>query len=145
MQPRCATRGSRPYKKNDQASVEQKNWSVVRQLVGYGRYDGKPACDRLQHLYDVVRLYTNFFQPSMKLVSKERIGGKVKKKYDQAKTPYQRVLASQQVESCVKEALQQEYLTLNPVALLRQIRRYQAAFWELAVGDLGGEAVKAAQ
>jgi hypothetical protein len=136
---------SRPYKKNDQAYVEQKNWSIVRQLVGYGRYDGQQACDRLQRLYDVVRLYTNFFQPSMKLVSKERIGGKVKKKYDQAKTPYQRVLASQQVESCVKEALQQEYLTLNPVALLRQIRRYQAAFWELAVGDLGSEVVMASQ
>ena len=136
---------SRPYKKNDQAYVEQKNWSIVRQLVGYGRYAGQQACDRLQRLYDVVRLYTNFFQPSMKLVSKERIGGKVKKKYDQAKTPYQRVLASQQVESCVKEALQQEYLTLNPVALLRQIRRYQAAFWELAVGDLGNEVVTASQ
>jgi hypothetical protein len=130
---------SRPYKKNDQAYVEQKNWSIVRQLVGNGSYDGQQACDRLQRLYDVVRLYTNFFQPSMKLVSKERSGGKVKKTYDQAKTPYQRVLASQQVESCVKEALQQEHLTLNPVALLRQIRRSQAAFWELAVGNLGSE------
>ena len=136
---------SRPYKKNDQTYVEQKNWSIVRQLVGYGRYDGQQACDRLQRLYDVVRLYTNFFQPSMKLVSKERIGGKVKKQYDQAQTPYQRVLASPQVEPYVKEALQQEYLTLNPVTVLRQIRRYQAAFWELAVGDLATAAVMSSQ
>ncbi len=77
---------SRPYKKNDQTYVEQKNWSIVRQLVGYARDVGQPACDRLQRLYEVVRLYTNFFQPSMKLVSKERIGAKVKKKYDAAKT-----------------------------------------------------------
>ena len=134
---------SRPYKKNDQAYVEQKNWSIVRQLVGYGRYEGQQACDALQRLYDVVRLYTNFFQPSMKLVSKERIGGKVKKKYDAAKTPYQRVLTSEQVESLVKEALHQQYLTLNPLTLVRQIRRYQAAFWELAVGDLANAVVRA--
>ena len=136
---------SRPYKKNDQAYVEQKNWSIVRQLVGYARYEGHLACDALQRLYDVVRLYINFFQPSMKLLSKERIGGKVKKKYDAAKTPYQRVLVSEQITADVKEALQQEYLTLNPVALLRQIRRYQAAFWQLAVGDLGSEPILASQ
>jgi hypothetical protein len=126
---------SRPYKKNDQAYVEQKNWSIVRQLVGYARYEGQQACDMLQRLYEVVRLYINFFQPSMKLVSKERIGAKVKKKYDAAKTPYQRVLASEQVTEEVKAALRQEYLTLNPVTLLRQIRQQQAVLWKLAVGE----------
>ena len=123
---------SRPYKKNDQAYVEQKNWSIVRQLVGYGRYEGERAYEALQALYDVVRLYTNFFQPSLKLVSKERIGGKVKKKYDAAQTPYQRVLVCEQVTPADKATLQQEYLTLNPVTLLRRIRQQQALLWKLA-------------
>lgn len=127
---------SRPYKKNDQAYVEQKNWSIVRQLVGYDRYEGQPACEALQCLYDVVRLYTNFFQPSMKLLSKERMGAKVKKTYDAAKTPYQRVLDAVQVDEQVKGALRQQYLTLNPVTLLRRIRQLQGVFWKFARGAL---------
>ena len=111
---------SRPFKKNDQAHVEQKNWSVVRHLVGYARYESQIAWDALQDLYDVVRLYVNFFQPSLKLLSKEWVGSQIKKTYDQAKTPYQRVLASEQVEAEIKTALQQEYATLNPVTLLRK-------------------------
>ncbi len=134
---------SRPYKKNDQAYVEQKNWSIVRHLVGYDRYEGEAAYEALQQLYDVVRLYTNFFQPSLKLLSKERIGGKVRKKYDAAKTPYQRVLESEQVTAEVKAALQQEYLTLNPLALLRQIRERQAVLWKLALGEVAPPAVAA--
>jgi hypothetical protein len=119
---------SRPYKKNDQAYVEQKNWSIVRHLVGYGRYESAAACEALE------RLYVNFFQPSMKLVSKERVGAKVKKRYDVATTPYQRVLDSPQVTDEVKAALWQQYLPLNPVALLRQIHRAQETLWHLAVG-----------
>ena len=88
---------SRPYKKNDQCHVEQKNGSVVRRMVGYDRYEGRPACQQLASLYGVLRLYVNFFQPSQKLISKERRGGRVIKKYDQAKTPYQRVLASDSI------------------------------------------------
>ena len=134
---------SRPYKKNDQAYVEQKNWSIVRHLVGYDRYEGEAAYEALQQLYDVVRLYTNFFQPSLKLLSKERIGGKVRKKYDAAKTPYQRVLESEQLTAEVKAALQQEYLTLSPLALLRQIRERQAVLWKLALGEVALPAVAA--
>ena len=89
----------------------------------------------------MVRLYINFLQPSMKLVSKERVGGKVKKKYDAATTPYQRVLDSQQIDEEVKEALRQEYLPLNPVTLLRQVRRQQALLWKLAVGEEALQAV----
>ena len=126
---------SRPYKKNDQAYVEQKNWSSVRQLVGYERYESLSAYEALQALYDVVRLYTNFFQPSLKLVSKERVGSKVKKKYDLARTPYQRVLDAAQVSEEVKASLRQQYATLNPVALLRHMQRLQAVFWKLAVGE----------
>ena len=126
---------SRPYKKNDQAYVEQKNWSIVRQLVGYERYESLAAYEALCALYEVVRLYVNFFQPSMKLLSKERVGSKVKKTYDSAKTPYQRVLESEQVSEEVRARLRQQYATLNPVALLRQMQRLQAAFWKLAVGE----------
>jgi hypothetical protein len=126
---------SRPYKKNDQAYVEQKNWSIVRQLVGYERYESLSAYEALRALYEVVRLYVNFFQPSMKLLSKEREGSKVKKTYDRAKTPYQRVLESEQVSEEVKARLRQQYAPLNPVALLRQMQRLQAVLWKLAAGE----------
>ncbi len=124
---------SRPSKKNDQAHVEQKNWSIVRHLVGYDRYEGQSAWDALQDLYESVRLSVNFFQPSLKLLSKERLGSKVKKTYDEAKTPYQRVLVSEQVAEEVKERLRQEYLTLNPVVLLQQMQKRQAVLWKLAL------------
>ena len=81
----------RPYKKNDQAHIEQKNWSVVRRTVGYDRYDSPQALRQLQDLYQVLRLYLNYFQPVMKLVGKERFGARVKKRYDDARTPYQRI------------------------------------------------------
>jgi hypothetical protein len=126
---------SRPYKKNDQAYVEQKNWSIVRQLVGYERYESAAAFEALSALYEVVRLYINFFQPSMKLVSKEREGSKVKKRYDQAKTPYQRVLEAEQVSEEVKARLRQQYAPLNPVALLCQMQRLQSVLWKLAAGE----------
>lgn len=126
---------SRPYKKNDQAYVEQKNWSVVRQLVGYERYESLSAYEALCALYEVVRLYINFFQPSMKLVSKVREGSKVKKHYDQAKTPYQRVLESEQVSEQVKARLRQQYALLNPMALLRQMQRLQNVLWKLTAGE----------
>jgi integrase-like protein len=135
---------SRPYQKNDQAHVEQKNWSIVRQTVGYDRYEGQRACEALAALYEVLRLYTNFFQPSMKLQSKERLGSKVKKTYDTAKTPYQRVLEAEQVTQATKDRLQGQYHTLNPVALLRQIHRAQETLWQLAVGaGLPEQAVQA--
>ncbi|HZO75783.1 MAG TPA: hypothetical protein VFB60_26520 [Ktedonobacteraceae bacterium] len=128
------TRG-RPFQKNDQAHVEQKNWSVVRHVVGYDRYEGQSAWDALQNLYDVLRLYVNFFQPSMKLLSKERVGSRIKKRYDEAKTPYQRVLLSEQVTSEVEAALQQDYRALNPVVLLRQLKERQAALWKLSLSQ----------
>jgi len=134
---------SRPYKKNDQAHVEQKNWSIVRQVVGYDRFEGQRACEALAALYEVVRLYTNFFQPCMKLQSKERLGSKVKKRYDTARTPYQRVLESTLVTQESKDRLQAQYRTLNPVALLRQIHRAQETLWQLAVG--GGSAEQPTQ
>jgi hypothetical protein len=123
----------RPYKKNDQAYVEQKNWTAVRQVVGYDRYEGGAACAALRALYQPLRLYLNYFQPVMVLIEKQRNGAKVKKRYDQAKTPYQRVLDAPQVPDEVKNRLRQIYQTLNPAALLRQIEARQEALWKLAI------------
>ena len=122
----------RPYQKNDQAYIEQKNWTAIRQTVGYDRFEGQEACDRLAALYEPLRLYLNFFQPVMVLISKERNGAKVKRCYDRAKTPYQRVLDAPEVAADVKERLRQQYATLNPAALLRQIHQHLDALWKLA-------------
>ena len=124
---------SRPYRKNDQAHVEQKNWTAVRQIVGYGRYEGQPACEALNALYATRRLYHNCFQPVMVLVSKERDGAKITKRYDVPKTPYQRVLEAPDVGEADKTRLRQLYATLNPAALLRQIHAQQVAVWKLAL------------
>src|SRR5215213_3474118 len=86
------TRG-RPYWKNDQAHVEQKNWSVVRRLLGYDRYETEAERTLLQRVYQWLRLWTNHWQPVLKLTGKERVGAKVRKQYDPAQTPYRRVLA----------------------------------------------------
>jgi len=85
----------------------------------------------LNELYDHLRLYTNFFQPVMKLVEKTRIGSRVKKKYDRARTPLQRVLESNFVLKQAKKALRQEYAKLNPVKLKREIIRLQERLDEL--------------
>lgn len=112
---------SRPYRKNDQAHVEQKNWSVVRQTVGYQRYESPQALALLQTIYTDLRLYVNFFLPVMMLVHKERRGSKIHKQYDSALTPCQRALASDTVTVQVKRDLQQTFLELNPVTLKARI------------------------
>jgi hypothetical protein len=116
---------SRPYRKNDNCFVEQKNYSVVRRAVGYQRYDTEAQLHLLNELYATLRLYTNFFQPTMKLKSKERVGSKVTKRYDGAQTPYQRVLAAAQVSEAEKQLLRAKYKTLNPAALKRKLMRLQ--------------------
>jgi len=123
----------RPYRKNDQAHVEQKNWTAVRQMVGYDRYEGEAAYRALEALYVPLRLYLNFFSPVMVLVSKERNGAKVTKRYDQAKTPYQRVLNSPHIDDQAKARLRTQYLSLNPAELLRQIEACQGRLWSLAL------------
>jgi len=128
----------RPYKKNDQAYVEQKNWTAVRQNVGYDRYEGPAACAALNALYEPLRLYLNFFQPVMVLVEKIRDGAKVTKRYDVAQTPYQRILAAPEVPEAAKERLRKLYPTLNPAALLRQIQTRQEALWKLAIQPSSG-------
>src|SRR5260370_1149149 len=94
---------SRPYRKNDSCFVEKKNYSVVRRAVGYQRCDTEEQLRLLAALYQPLELYTNFFQPSMKLPSKERDGARVTKKYDRARTPYQRVLESSLLQQGTNE------------------------------------------
>ena len=117
---------SRAYKKNDQAFVEQKNGAVVRRLVGYGRFDGGETTRVLERLYAASRLHTNFFQPSFKLKYKRREGAKVIKRYHVPATPYERALAHPKLSKAVKRRLREIYRTLDPVALLAEMRDAQA-------------------
>ena len=116
---------SRPYRKNDNCFVEQKNYSVVRRAVGYRRYDIPLELEALNELYAALRLYTNYFQPSMKLIEKTRNGSKVHKRYDRARTPYRRALDSGTVPEEAKQKLRETHATLNPVKLGREISRLQ--------------------
>jgi hypothetical protein len=120
---------SRPYKKNDQAHVEQKNWSVVRHVVGYDRLESDEQYALLEDIYADLRLYVNFFQPVLKLISKERIVDKVICKYDIAKTPYQRVMERKEVSLARKAHLLNLYLHLNPAELRRRIDEKILQLW----------------
>jgi hypothetical protein len=122
---------SRPHKKNDNCYVEQRNLVVVRKYVGYERYDCQEAVAVLNELYETLRLYLNFFQPSFKLQGKEKrvktSDGKqavkpYKRIYDTPKTPYQRVLARADIDQPVKDKLTAQYETLNPKVLRDTIR-----------------------
>jgi len=144
------TRG-RPYTKNDQCHndqchVEQKNWAVVRHWTGYSRFEtGQEAGEQagalkqMSHLYRLLRQYVNFFQPSVKLTGKERTGTngtRVKKRYDQARTPYQRVqeAAPEQVSEAFKQCLVRQYEALNPAALLGQLHEVKTQLEQHANG-----------
>lgn len=123
---------SRPYHKNDQAHVEQKNWSVVRHTVGYDRWETEQELVLLESIYDDLRLYINFFQPSLKLIAKERIGNKTLKRYDTAKTPYQRVLERIDISLEAKAQLMNLYVQLNPAELRRRIDQKTANLWKIS-------------
>lgn len=113
---------SRPYHKNDNCFIEQKNSTHIRQFIGYLRYDTLAEQTCLNDLYrNELRLYKNFFQPVIKLVSKERVGGKIKRKYGKAKTPYQRLIESDQIAEKEKAELTTIYHSLNPAQLKRTI------------------------
>jgi len=111
---------SRAYRKNDQAHIEQKNWSTVRKIVGYKRLETEKQLKILNQIYKLLSDYLNFFIPTLKLVRKEHIGSKVKRVYDKAKTPYQRVLEHPSINEDTKNSLRSKYVTLNPAALLNQ-------------------------
>lgn len=126
---------SRPDRKNDNAYVEQKNNTHIRQRLGYGRYDTKKQLDAINDLYrNELRLFDNFFRPVMKIATKEKINNSVcRKKYDIAKTPCRRLLESRQISSKQKQKLTEIYLSLNPVKLkniidqkIKKIREMQS-------------------
>src|SRR6267378_3952957 len=133
----CKGRGleqtrSRPYKKNDQAWVEQKNGAIVRRLVGYGRLSGREATKALARLYESSQLYINFFQPSFKLKSKTRDGARVHKVYFAPATPCERLVAHSGVEPAIKEKLTAQFKRLDPVRLLQEMRTAQQILSDFA-------------
>ncbi len=112
---------SRPYRKNDNAHVEQKNRQFVREIVGYERYDSPKAVAWLNTLYGLLDTYVNLFLPMRKVIAKEKQGGRVIKRYDVARTPFQRLIEAGVLEPKVQSLLEQQLKTINPLALHRQI------------------------
>jgi len=122
---------SRSYKKNDSCHVEQKNWSVVRKKIGYHRFSSKAAYGALDNVYALLRLHVNFFKPVRKLIAKSRHGAKVRKVYDIAQTPYQRLLSSGVLTQEKKRELASIYAALNPVTLQRETAKTLEYLWTL--------------
>ena len=125
----CAASGiaftrCRPYRKNDQAWVEQKNGSVVRRLVGYRRFEGMAATTVLADLYAAARLFVNFFQPSFKLAEKHRDGARIHKRYHPPATPYQRLVDDSRTSEATRVHLREIFAGLDPVRLHPRRRRH---------------------
>lgn len=112
---------SRPLHKNDGCFVEQKNWCVVRRETGYGRYDTDAERTLIAVIYADLRLYVNYFLPSVKLLEKQRLGAKVYKRYDRPTTPYRRLVALGALDEETAARLEAEYLSLNPAELRRRL------------------------
>ena len=125
---------SRPYRKNDQAWIEQKNGAVVRKLVGYRRFEGLAAARAIGRLYAASRLFVNFFQPSFKLAAKQRDGAKVTKRYHPPQTPCERLLQAEGVPMAVVGKLREIAAGLDPLKLLEEMRAVQAYLAALATG-----------
>ncbi len=126
---------SRPYQKNDQAWVEQKNGAIVRKMVGYARYEGLAAAHCFARFYAALRLYENFFQPSFKLLDKQRVGARVKKRYLRPATPCDKLLMSPEIGEDTRERLRMIRDRLDPIALLDRIRTEQRVLAAIAAGS----------
>ncbi len=113
----------RPYYKNDHARIEQKNYTNIRDFLGYTRIEKRRKIKLLNQLYDLLEDYINFFLPSQKCIRKERQGSKYKRIYDKTQTAYQRALAHSQIPQAVKDRLVDKYAKLNPKILKEQIDR----------------------
>ena len=124
----------RAYHKDDQAHIEQKNWSVVRQFVGYDRYESAAALVQLRKVYELLRLYINLYQPVMKLVCKDREGSKVTKRYDEARTPYRRALEAGVISKEKQEELEQLKVQNGPLSLRRRLDAELDKLWRLRIG-----------
>src|SRR5438105_3204912 len=129
----------RPYRKNDQAWVEQKNGAVVRRTIGYRRFEGLEAAATLARLYAAMRLFVNFFQPSFKLATKVRDGALVRKRYHPPATPCQRLIADPRTSEEVRRRVQELRAMLDPVRLLKEIRAAQQQLVEIADRPVLGE------
>lgn len=116
----CFTR-TRPYQKNDNCHVEQKNWSVVRKHMGYHRFEGQVALDLINEYYEKLRLHTNFFMPSTRLLTKTRQGNQIKKTHEAPATPYARLMQNEEIPKSVKDELHETYLSINPIALKQEM------------------------
>ena len=132
----------RPYRKNDQAWVEQKNGAVVRRTIGYRRFEGLEAAAALARLYAAMRLFVNFFQPSFKLASKARDGALVRKRYHPPATPCQRLMADPRTSEEVRHRVQELRSMLEPVRLLKEIRAIQQQLVDIADRPALGETAK---
>jgi hypothetical protein len=126
---------SRPYRKNDQAWIEQKNGAIVRKLLGYRRFEGLAAARAMTRLYAASRLFVNFFQPSFKLATKHRDGAKVTKRYHPPQTPCERLLSSEHVPMAMKGKLREVSANLDPLQLLEEMRAVQAYLAAMADGE----------
>jgi hypothetical protein len=121
---------SRPYRKNDQAHVEQKNWTHVRQVFGYDRLDCAEYVARMDAIYQTLGFLNNYFVPVMKLVSKQRENAKIRKTYDAPKTPCQRLLDSPDIPETTKVFLRAQMAELDPLALRDQLQNQLRTFWK---------------
>ncbi|MFK0278370.1 transposase family protein [Ensifer sp. NPDC090286] len=127
---------ARPYRKNDQAWIEQKNGAVVRKLLGYRRFEGLAAARAITRLYGASRLFVNFFQPSFKLAAKHRDGAKVAKRYHPPQTPCERLLQAESTPVAVRTKLSEIAAELDPLKLLEEMRAVQAYLAALADGEI---------
>jgi hypothetical protein len=125
------TRG-RPYKKDDNAHIEQKNWTHVRKLLGYLRYDSDPALTAMNALYEDLRLLQNLFLPSVKLIEKKRVGARIRRRYDAPRTPLERVEACADIDGEQVRALHQRRARLDPIALAARIDQQLTQVYRLA-------------
>ena len=132
---------SRPYRKNDQAWIEQKNGAVVRKLLGYRRFQGIACAQAITRLYGASRLFVNFFQPSFKLAEKHREGAHVSKRYHPPQTPFERLSQAESLPETAKAKLREVAGALDPLKLLEEIRAVQAYLVAIADGDTPPTAV----
>lgn len=130
----------RAYHKDDQAQIEQKNWTVVRAFVGYDRFESAAALVEMRKVYGLLRLYVNLYQPMMKLVGKERIGSRVRKCYDEARTPFRRALEAGAIAAQQRCELEQLMAENGPLSLRRRIDAELDKLWRLRVGGQIGVA-----
>ena len=123
---------ARPHRRNDTCHVEQKNYNVIRQAVGYARFDTQEELQLICEIYEHLRLLVNHFYPSAKLIEKRREGSRVYKKYDQPKSPYRRLMEWKELPEEVRQKLKEEHRRLRPTQLKKRITELQDQLYQIA-------------